>query len=363
MKDEELNNNESKRSDTSRATNESATAQSRQRNSLFFILHSSLKKVLHSSFFILHSLLYKIVHTFFYAVSMLPLRALYCISDCEYVMLYHVFRYRRSIVRKNLTVSFPEKSIEEIIDIEHGFYHWFCDYFFEALKLLSISDEELRRRFTITNSQELEDCFLQGQSVGTILGHYCNWEWLSCVGIDLPPERVRGLIYHPLYNKIFDRLFLDIRSHGTPIPKKEILRYLVRYKQQGIMSIFGYIADQGPKWENIHLWLPFMGQDTPVFTGAERIMRKMNNAVFYVEMTRPRRGYYTCTYRLITKDPKSLPEFEITRRFFRMLEDSIRREPRYYLWTHNRWKRTHEEFDRRFQVVSGKVVPREEHIK
>ena len=250
-----------------------------------------------------------------------------------------------------------------IIDIEHGFYHWFCDYFFEALKLLSISDEELRRRFTITNSQELEDCFLQGQSVGTILGHYCNWEWLSCVGIDLPPERVRGLIYHPLYNKIFDRLFLDIRSHGTPIPKKEILRYLVRYKQQGIMSIFGYIADQGPKWENIHLWLPFMGQDTPVFTGAERIMRKMNNAVFYVEMTRPRRGYYTCTYRLITKDPKSLPEFEITRRFFRMLEDSIRREPRYYLWTHNRWKRTHEEFDRRFQVVSGKVVPREEHIK
>jgi KDO2-lipid IV(A) lauroyltransferase len=106
-----------------------------------------------------------------------------------------------------------------------------------------------------------------------------------------------------------------------------------------------------------------MGQDTPVFTGAERIMRKMNNAVFYVEMTRPRRGYYTCTYRLITRDPKSLPEFEITRRFFRMLEDSIRREPRYYLWSHNRWKRTHEEFDRRFQVVNGKVVPREEHIK
>ena len=50
----------------------------------------------------------------------------------------------------------------------------------------------------------------------------------------------------------------------------------------------------------------------------------------------------------------------ITRRFFEMLEETIRREPCYYLWSHNRWKRTHEEFDRRFILVNGKVLPREE---
>lgn len=132
---------------------------------------------------------------------------------------------------------------------------------------------------------------------------------------------------------------------------------LVGLRSEGRRSIFGYIADQGPKWTNIHLWLPFLGHDTPVFTGAERIMRKMNNAVFYVEMTRPRRGYYTCTFRLITDSPATLPEYEVTRRFFRLLEDTIRREPRYYLWSHNRWKRTHEEFDRLFTVENGKVVP------
>ena len=86
----------------------------------------------------------------------------------------------------------------------------------------------------------------------------------------------------------------------------------------------------------------------------------MNNAVYYAELTRPRRGYYSLTYRLITKDPKSLPEFEITRRFFKMLEETIRREPAYYLWTHNRWKRTHEEFNRRFEIANGKVVPKKE---
>ena len=122
------------------------------------------------------------------------------------------------------------------------------------------------------------------------------------------------------------------------------------------MSIFGYISDQDPKWQNIHLWLPFLHHDTPVFTGAERIMRKMNNAIFYVDMSRPCRGYYTMTYRLITKEPQKLAEHEVTRRFFAMLEETIRREPAYWLWTHNRWKRSHEEFDRRFKIVNGKVV-------
>jgi KDO2-lipid IV(A) lauroyltransferase len=309
----------------------------------------------------MNNILYFILYHFFHAVSRLPFRALYGMSDAEYVIVYHLLRYRRKIVRKNISTSFPEKSVAEIKLIEREFYHWFCDYFFETIKLLSISREELTRRFTINNSEELEECFRNGQSVGAILGHYCNWEWLSCVGIALPENRAKGLIYHPLNNDAFDRLFIAIRTSngGTVIPKKDILRFLIGFRRDGIMSICGYIADQAPKWGNIHLWLPFLNHDTPVFTGAERIMRKMNNAVYYVQMTRPRRGYYTCTYRLITKQPQQMADNEITKRFFAMLEDDIRSCPQYYLWSHNRWKRTHEEFDRRFIVENGKVIKRE----
>ena len=46
-----------------------------------------------------------------------------------------------------------------------------------------------------------------------------------------------------------------------------ILRYLVEYKSLNRRSLFGYISDQTPKWDNIHLWLPFLNHDTPVFTG------------------------------------------------------------------------------------------------
>lgn len=304
----------------------------------------------------------QIVYVLFYTLSLLPFRILYGMADIGYVLLYYIIRYRRGVVRKNLVTAFPEKSIDDIKTIERKFYHWYCDYFLEAIKLLSISEKELRRRFTIINSEEVEQCFQEGQDVAAILGHYCNWEWLSCVGMNLPPERETGLIYHPLRNKTFDYLFRKLRSHeqnSHVIPKKDILRYVVTKKREGVRNICGYISDQGPKWTNIHLWLPFLNHEyTPVFTGGERIMRKMNNAVFYVEMSRPKRGYYTATYKLITREPNTLLADDITRRFFCLLEETIRQEPAFYLWSHNRWKRTKEEFDRRFQVINGKVVER-----
>lgn len=92
-------------------------------------------------------------------------------------------------------------------------------------------------------------------------------------------------------------------------------------------------------------WLSFLGHDTPVFTGGERIMQKMDDAVFYVEMERPSRGKYICTFNLLSAHAAEEAENDITRRFFLMLENTIRNNPSYYLWTHNRWKRTHQRYD------------------
>ncbi len=294
---------------------------------------------------------YHILYALFYTLSLLPYRVMYLLSDFLYPIVYYMVRYRRKIVRHNLTGAFPEKSLPEIITIEKGFYHWFLDYFFETIKLLSISSDNLLKHIEFLHAEEVEQCFDEGQPCAAFLGHYANWEYLSATSLAMQrhPEAVMGLIYHPLRNKAFDRLFLTLRqTHGgTGIPKKDILRHLLRYKQEGRMSLFGYIADQGPKWENIHLWLDFLHHDTPVFTGAERIIRKMNNAVFYVDMKRLRRGQYVCTFRLLTREPDKCEEHALTRRFFTLLEESIRRDPTCYLWSHDRWKRTHEEYDRR----------------
>ena len=306
----------------------------------------------------------KIIYSTFYLISLLPFGVLYALSDIAYLLIYRLIGYRRVVVRNNLTTSFPEKNIDEIKDIERKFYHWFCDYFFESIKLLSISNRELNRRLHVLNPEVHEQWFRQGRNTAAFLGHYCNWEWLSRVGKDMNQERRLCLIYDPLHSKPFDYLFLKIRTYpptGVPTPKRDILRQLTEWKHQGILSLSGYIADQAPKWKNIHLWIPFLNHPhSPVFTGAERIARKMNNAIYYAKMSRPRRGYYEMEYMLITADPDSMAEGDITRHFFSMLEESIRLHPEFYLWTHNRWKRTKEEFDHRFNTVNGKIIEKED---
>lgn len=304
----------------------------------------------------------KIVHSIFYAISLLPYSVLYAMSDVGFLLVYYVIRYRRRVVRRNLTTSFPDKNKKEIIEIERGFYHWLCDYFVETVKMLSVSDTTLLKHIEFRNAEQIENCYDKGQTCAAILGHYCNWELLSATGLAFKKHKdaVCGLIYHPLRNKAFDSLFRDIRQSkgGVCVPKNEILRFLVKYRREKRMWLFGYISDQSPKYENIHLWLPFLNHDTPVFTGGEKIMRKMNDAVFYVDMERPKRGHYVCTFRLLTDKPQEMGENQITERFFQMLENTIRRDPRYYLWSHDRWKRTRDIFDQRYIVENGHVIKR-----
>ena len=294
-------------------------------------------------------LMYYLLYGITYLLSLLPFWILYRLADCFFVLIYYVVRYRRKVVRKNLTTSFPEKTLSEIKQIERRFYRWLCDYFLETIKLLNMSNEKLLRHLEFRGGEQVEQAFDQGRSVAAIMGHYCNWEWLSAVGLAFPrySEAVKGLIYHPLRSDYADRLFIDIRSAhgGLCINKRHVLRHLVEFKRERKHVFFGYISDQTPKWENIHLWLDFLGHDTPVFTGGERIMNKMDDIVFYLDMERPRRGKYVCTFCLLSAHAAQEKENAITHRFFQSLEENIRREPTYYLWTHNRWKRTRKEYE------------------
>ena len=80
--------------------------------------------------------------------SLIPLWVHYAVSDLLYCLVYHVVKYRRSMVRRNLSDSFPEKTAEELLKTEREFYHWFCDYIIETFALASMSHKEMRRRVT-----------------------------------------------------------------------------------------------------------------------------------------------------------------------------------------------------------------------
>lgn len=283
---------------------------------------------------------YHLLRFFFKLMSRLPFSVLYVMSGGIYVLLYHVARYRRKIVRKNLTECFPEKDLKEIRDIEKKSYRFFSDNIVESFKMSSMSPEEMGRRMRFTNVEEVNSVLRSGRSVALYLGHYGNWEWISSMPLHLEKSAVAAQIYHKLRNKAMDRIMLEHRgAHGAVnVDMYRTARYITELSADKRTSIIGFIADQSPKKREVRHFLQFLHHRTPVLTGTEKITKHYGFDPWFVRIRKVRRGYYEAEFVHMHDDPKSVPDFELTRIYYEMLEQAIREKPELYLWTHKRFK-------------------------
>ena len=234
---------------------------------------------------------YYLLYAAWFVFSLLPFCVLYVISDFLYLVTYYVVKYRRRVIRQNIESSFPEKSDVELRSIEKGFYHWFCDYLVETIKLMTMSKRQLMEHLVFTGTDVIDHYVDQGRSCGVYLGHYGQWEWITSLPYWISDKGLCTQIYHPLENKRFDSLFKKVREKqgARCIAMAETLRRVVAYQQQKQPIVMGYISDQVPFWNNIHHWFDFLNHDTPVLTGTEKVMKATNQVVFYCDVSRTKR--------------------------------------------------------------------------
>lgn len=284
------------------------------------------------------SIAYYILLTATWPMQLLPLEFHYLFSDFLYLFVYYVFRYRRKVVRLNLTNSFPEKSLEEIKTIERKFYHNFVDMFIETLYLTHISQKRHSKRLLYENIEIINNLYEQGKSVICVTGHYGNWEFTQLLPVHLK-HKVYA-VYKKLSVPFFDRFFKDLRSANGAIllEMNKTYKQLISDSNAGIPFFAGFIADQRPLEREIQFWMTFLNQDTPVLMGTEKIAKKTNAAVVWAEMQRIKRGYYKIVFRLLSENPVATNKFEITKLYMCELEKAIKRCPELWLWSHNRWK-------------------------
>lgn len=296
-------------------------------------------------------LIYWLVYGGMWLFSALPFRVLYVLSDFNYLLMYHVGRYRRKVVRENLEKSFPEKTEAERLQIERKFYRYLSDYMLEDLKLLHMSAEDLCQRMIYKNTEQYLELTEKYGGIIVMIPHYANYEWLIGMGSVMKPGDVPVQVYKPLKDKYLNELFKQIRSRfgGYNIPKHSTAREIIKLKREGKNMVVGLITDQWPSGERY--WTTFMGQETAFLNGAERIAKIMNFPVFYCELTKTRRGYCEAEFKLMTEAPKETVEGEITDMFAHELEQTIRREPAYWLWSHKRWKFTKKECEQKEQEL------------
>lgn len=283
---------------------------------------------------------YLCLRVLFAVLGHIPFKALYLLSDFLAWLADDVVHYRRRVVEENLRSSFPDKSVGEIRSIRKKFYRFLTDYFLETVKMGCMDPEQMGRHMRFENIEEVSELLRGGTSVSLLLAHYCNWEWVSSLPLYFPMEVECGQIYHVLHSRAADKMFLRLRSHfhAVSIPMADTLRQLLRWRREGKASVTGYIADQSPKPQAMHHWLEFLHHDTAVIDGPERISRKLHCAVYYLDLRRDRRGYYTGMFVQMSPDAALEPEWDITEKYFALLAQTIRREPAYWLWSHRRWK-------------------------
>ncbi|SHH53113.1 lysophospholipid acyltransferase family protein [Winogradskyella jejuensis] len=283
-------------------------------------------------------LAYIILYPILWLISILPFRLLYGLSDVFHFFIFRIFKYRKKVVKSNLRLVFPDKSMEEIEDICCKFYHHLCDMILEAIKSMTISEASMMKRYKFTNLELIHDLEEKKKSIMLMCAHYGSWEWIFILQ---PQINHKGYaVYKKLANKYFDKLVKRIRAKYDSylITTKETYKVLEKSQKKGELTINGFASDQSPKIrENLH-WNKFMGIKVPMHTGAETIAKQFDMAVVFFSVKRIKRGYYQTTFQTITESPNNFKDFEITDNFFRLVEEQILEEPQYYLWTHKRWK-------------------------
>ncbi|TAG12667.1 MAG: lipid A biosynthesis acyltransferase [Sphingobacteriia bacterium] len=287
--------------------------------------------------------MYYIIYPLLYLLSLLPWRLLYFIADGLYVLAYYLIGYRKAEVMKNLAIAFPEKTELARLRIAKDFYHNFIDTIIETIKLLSVSDQTLQKRFTC-NIDLLNNLYSTGQNVQLQCGHFFNWEIINLNISRLSKFPFVG-VYQPLTNQVMNKIMLNMRQRNGTIlvPANKFKTHFRTYVKD--RYALGLAADQNPPSALKAHWVPFFGRLTPFVIGPEKGAKLNNTIVVFAHFYKVKRGYYHTQFEIITQDPNAFEAGQLTKIYAAYVERAVRLKPANYLWSHRRWKFTYNELE------------------
>jgi len=269
-------------------------------------------------------------------LSFFPLWVLNLYALKIYILL-RLFRYRKNVIVQNLNNSFPNKSKQEKRRITKQFYWKFAQFLTEMIKMFFISKNSIKKQIQFKNKALIQHYYSLGKDVILVLGHYGNWEWGLLATYLVSDHEMVG-IYKPLSSSFWNQQIKKLRSKfgATLVCMKESARYLL--KKGSKPRLIGVIGDQTPSKNEIDYWTTFLNQETAVFSGAEKLAKKLNCPVVFAHINKIKIGYYEISFELISENPQVHPEGEITNLHTQKLEEKIKERPELWLWSHRRWK-------------------------
>jgi len=274
-----------------------------------------------------------LLYPLFYLIGKAPSPLVYGLAGVARFIAFSLFGYRKKVIIKQLKDSFPSKSNSEIQAIYIAFSKNLSHVLFESLFLFGKSWNFFKRRVSFQGGLELQKALNQKSQI-IVCGHMANWEWGSLIQQKLELKQPVFAAYHPLKNKLFDKVVRKSRERfGIQlIPMHQMAKTMLQHRNKS--ALFILIADQCPAKINNAIWVDFLNHpDTPFINGPEKLVQKMEFGLFYGAAQRTQKGHYTYTLSPLTTE-------QPTHSFARALEANIHEHPEQWLWSHRRWKRT-----------------------
>lgn len=283
---------------------------------------------------------YCCIRIFIFLVGLIPLNALYSLSNGVSYLLQYIIRYRNRIIYKNLKNAFPALTDGDREKIKIAFYRYFADLLLESFHCFSMSFRALSARVKQSTPGVIEEVLAHNSKIVIVMGHYGNFEWLCRTVMNVMPGFEHICLYQPVNNKYLDNYIKFNRErYGIKMVSVKDMKGLLHLTKNNNKQCIWFVMDQvpGAPHETAH-WMEFLHQDTPVIYGPEKFAKRIDAAVVYVELQQKVRGVYELASTTITHHAADTKAFDITEKQMQLLEKGINKHPALWLWSHNRWK-------------------------
>ncbi|MCK9425277.1 MAG: lysophospholipid acyltransferase family protein [Ignavibacteriaceae bacterium] len=255
------------------------------------------------------------------------------------LLFYYFIPIRKKVVKKNLSLAFPNLSKEKISNTAFECFKSLAITLIELLCIPILKKSDIEKYFNWENISLLEKKYSENKGVILLISHSANWEYAT-LAISQKMGFPFGVIMKEQRNTLVSDWMVKYRSKWGN--RMITLGISVRnfYKELLDKHIVLLAADQRASKESQRVL--FFGRLSTCFSGPASLALKTGAPIIFALMKREKNLSYTIRFEEVSLENLPISEeeklLEISQRHTIILEEAIRTAPEQWLWMHDRWK-------------------------
>ncbi|MEZ5026883.1 MAG: lysophospholipid acyltransferase family protein [Chitinophagales bacterium] len=272
-------------------------------------------------------------------ISLVPFSLMRTLSDIFYFFINRIYAFRKTIITINLMNALPDKRSEELWFIRTNFYRHWTDLFFEWIKTISISKNDLKEHIQLHHESYalLKQLEQKNQPIFILMAHYGNWKWAQMLfGLDTTfdyycvHEQTKNKTYFQFLKQLFSQVNAQLVVDANTIFDKPS-----NNKKNKMIAI---LADENPSTNDAIYSTKLMNIKTDFSTKYIEIAQQQNAIILYASVQKLNRMYYEIKLDTITENAESAKTANITDKLAQLIEKDVLYKPEYWNWSWKKWK-------------------------